>query len=158
MSSGITNDPTSRARVKDSLVAEYTLSLADHHALDMFVYDTVLCRAFAFRLRFYAKHLLVGGVWSAFTAAIVWGLVKALDAVGPPLGRDPRVPLWLGCGSALLVFAIVLSAAGGSMASSGCACSSASARATCAIEANLSPGAGLPQAGDGLVVWWCSAV
>ena len=108
MSSGITNDPTSRAPVKDSLVAEYTLSLSDHHALDMFVYDTVLCRAFAFRLRFYAKHLLVGGVWSAFTALIVWGLVKALDAAGPLLGRDPRVPLWLGCGSALFVFAIVL--------------------------------------------------
>ncbi|HWG44299.1 MAG TPA: hypothetical protein VN688_16090 [Gemmataceae bacterium] len=106
MASSITNTLMTSSRMDYPLSVEYSLSLADHHALDMFRYDKILRKSARFRLKFYGQCLLEGGVGAAIIGLMLWGLFKAIGSVLPLI--DPLVPLRLGCGTALLYFLVIL--------------------------------------------------
>jgi hypothetical protein len=103
MASGITNNPILSAPVDCPISVEYTLELADHLALDMFLFDTVIRKSTRFRIEFYGIRLLSGAVWASMAALKLGGFVKAWDP-----SADPFTPRLAGFAGGLIVFAYVL--------------------------------------------------
>lgn len=105
MASGITTTPLVSALAGLPLSVEYSLSLADYHALDMFRYD-VMRKSMRFQLKFYTVWLIEGGAGAAIIGLMMWGVLKVLSSALQPI--DAHVPLRAGGGAALLAFSIVL--------------------------------------------------
>ncbi len=102
MASNSTQDCLSRAESDGSSAVEYSLYLSDYHALDMFLYDTILRKQVGFRLRFYVANALVGAVISVLGGVLVRGAAIFLAGTSVPRASD------IGGLAALLFFTVML--------------------------------------------------
>jgi hypothetical protein len=95
MSSGITNNPIAPAAPESQLAVEYTLSLSDHHALQMFEFDQVTRKSTRFQLRFYTINLLQGAALALFLGGMLWGLFFAIGTVASNYRKaEPEMDSW----------------------------------------------------------------
>ncbi len=95
MTTGIMNHSTGQPPSGNPLVIEYTLTLSDYHALDMFLYDNVLRKRARFRFEFYGTWLLQAAALGAVMGLMVWGILKAEGTVpsevAPFLPSEPAM-------------------------------------------------------------------
>lgn len=94
------DDSVLEAESDDSLTVEYTLALADSHALSMYLFDTILRKQLRFRLIFYTVNTFKGALLSVVVGLILWA------ATTPFSSTNGRVEFALGCGAAVLNFAV----------------------------------------------------
>lgn len=102
MASDSTDDSPVLAESDDSLAVEYTLTLADSHALYMFQFDTILRKQMRFRLQFYAVGVLKGVFLSALVGLLGWGVTVPLSST------NGRLEFALGCVGAFINLAVWL--------------------------------------------------
>ncbi|MHB1426091.1 MAG: hypothetical protein ACYC3I_23250 [Gemmataceae bacterium] len=102
MASNYTDDSLPQAESAGSLAVEYTLTVSDCHALDMFLFDTIVSKQLRFRVKFYARNALVGAFVSILGGLLMWGMAIVVTSTNGP---DQYA---VGCIVAFLSFAGVL--------------------------------------------------
>lgn len=102
MDSTFIEDSPPTVEEDDSCAVEYTLTLSDFHALDMFLFDTVLSKQLRFRLKFYGINTLLGAFLPALCGLIVWGAAVILTSTNGP------VEIGVGCLAFLSILSPVL--------------------------------------------------
>jgi hypothetical protein len=83
MTSSFTDQPTFRSGAEDACAITYRLALADHHALDLFLfyhYPPIRKRV---RRVFYGFMLLYGSLFAAFWGLVAGGVVWLLASISP---------------------------------------------------------------------------